>query len=296
MEKLDRLGWAAGRSFISYGVRIGVRVNDPLALDRLGQHLPPGCELATWPVVDRLYSMIVGGIASPPSLRRLNLLYGNSERLARSIEMDQVFESFESNLQLYVAEMARHRVFVHAGVVGWGGQAIVIPGRSFSGKTTLVAELVRAGATYYSDEYAVLDGRGRVHAYAKPISIREPGTEKQKKCSPETLGGVSGVTPLPVGMVVVSEYRPGALWRPRTLSAGEGALALLSNTVSARRQPHVVLATLKRVVAQAPVLKGVRGEAKQVVDSLLKSFRGRGRRQLRGTSGKTAISLREVMK
>jgi hypothetical protein len=35
---------------------------------------------------------------------------------------------------------------------------------SYSGKTTLVSELIRAGATYYSDEYAVIDERGRVHA------------------------------------------------------------------------------------------------------------------------------------
>ena len=43
-------------------------------------------------------------------------------------------------------------------IVTWGrGRAIVIPGRTFSGKSTLVAELVRAGATYYSDEYAVED-------------------------------------------------------------------------------------------------------------------------------------------
>ena len=274
MEKLDRLGWAAGMSCISYGARIGIRVDDPLGLEPLVERLPPGWKLGPSPAVERLYSLILGGAASRPGLRRFNLLYGNSEKLARSMELDQVFEIFESDVQLYVAEMARRRVFVHAGVVGWGGQAIVIPGRSFSGKTTLVAELVRAGATYYSDEYAVLDSRGRVHAYPKLISIREPGTRRQRKSSVETLGGVLGVKPLPVGMVVVSEYRAGARWRPRQLSAGQGALALLSNTVSARRKPGIVLATLQRVVSQAPVLKGIRGDAKEVADSILKSFGG----------------------
>jgi len=83
-----------------------------------------------------------------------------------------VFEAFETDLQLYVAEMAPRRLFVHAGVVGWRGQAIIIPGRTFTGKTTLVAALVKAGATYYSDEYAVLDVRGRVHPYARPLGIR----------------------------------------------------------------------------------------------------------------------------
>jgi hypothetical protein len=272
MEKLDRLAWAAGMSLNAYGVRVGVRVNDPSAMDRLSQHLPPGWKPATAPVVERLYSLILAGAASRPGLRHFNVLYGNSERLARSIEPDQVFESFESNLQLYVAETARRRVFVHAGVVGWGGRAIIIPGRSFSGKTMLVAELVRAGATYYSDEFAVLDSCGRVHAYPKPMSMREPGTQRQSRSSAQTLGGPSGVKPLPVGLVLVTEYRAGTRWRPRVLSAGQGVLSLLRNTVSARRQPEVALATLTRVVSQAPVLKGFRGEAGEVINCLVKEW------------------------
>jgi hypothetical protein len=272
MEKLDRLGWAAGMSLNAYGVRVGVRVNDPSAMDRLSQHLPPGWKPATAPVVERLYSLILAGAVSRPGLRHFNVLYGNSERLARSIEPDQVFESFESNLQLYVAETARRRVFVHAGVVSWGGRAIIIPGRSFSGKTTLVAEFVRAGATYYSDEFAVLDPCGRVHAYPKPMSMREPGTQRQSRSSAQTLGGPSGVKPLPVGLVLVTEYRAGTRWRPRVLSAGQGVLSLLRNTVSARRQPEVALATLTRVVSQAPVLKGFRGEAREVINYLVKEW------------------------
>ena len=67
---------------------------------------------------------------------------------------------------VHVANYAPDRVFVHAGVVAWRGRALVLPGTSFAGKTTLVAELVRAGAIYYSDEYAVLDEQGRVHPYS----------------------------------------------------------------------------------------------------------------------------------
>ena len=79
------------------------------------------------------------------------------------MNLDLILDTLESDLQLHVAEQARRRLFVHAGVVGWKGRAIVIPGRSFTGKTTLVAELVRAGASYYSDEYALIDSRGKIH-------------------------------------------------------------------------------------------------------------------------------------
>lgn len=276
MQKLDRLGWAAGMSVTSYGVRIGVRTNEPEALPSLLDRLPPGWQPATSPVVERLYSLVVGGPGSRPNIRRFNLLYADHLRLARAAELDPLLDTFESDVQLSVAEVAPDRLFVHAGVVGWQGRAILIPGRSFSGKTTLVAELVRAGATYYSDEYAVLDRRGWVHPYPRPLTIREPGTPKPAKWPVEALGGTVGEAPLPVGLVAVSTYRAGARWRPRRLSPGQGALALLANTVSARRQPAVMLAMLQRVMAQALALKSQRGEAQEVVSSLFRALDDRG--------------------
>lgn len=269
MEKIDRLGWAAGISFTSYGLRVGIRVNDPQVLESLTARLPPGWKPAPTPVVDRLYSIIAGGRRQRPGVRRFSLLYENHVRIARTLNLEQIIEALASTLRLHVAEMARRRLFVHAGVVGWRGRAILLPGRSFSGKTTLVAELVRTGATYYSDEYAVLDARGRVHPFPKPLSIREAGRVEQRDCTVEELGGRAGVKPLPVGLVVVSEYKAGARWRPQALTPGVGTLALLSNTVAARREPEKALAILQQVVTQAPVLKGVRGEAESVARAIL---------------------------
>jgi hypothetical protein len=269
MKKIDRLGWAAGLSFVSYGVRIGVRVKTPETLRLIREHFPPGWKISDSPIVERLYSVILGGDGQRPGVRRFSLLYGDITRLARTQNQDEVLDIFESDLGLYVAEMARRRVFVHAGVVGWKGQAILLPGRSLSGKSTLIAELVRAGATYYSDEYAVLDARGRVHPYPRHLQIRETESARQKKYPVEAFGGQAGTKPLPVGLIAVSQYQPGARWRPRTLSAGRGTLELLANTISARRQPENALAALQQVVARAPVLKGRRGEATETIDLIL---------------------------
>ena len=269
MKKVDRLGWAVGFSLRSYGVRIGIRSNDPSVLDRVCEHLPREWESISSSVVDRLYSILVGGAGPRANVRRFSLLYGNHERLVRSLDLESIFELFESDLRLFVAELAKNRVFVHAGVVGWKGRAIVIPGRSYSGKSTLVAELVRAGATYYSDEYAVFDSRGRVHPFSKPLELREEGETTQSKVEVGELGGHSGTKPLPVGLVLMTQFKNGARWRPRKLSAGKGVLELLFNTVSARRNPERALATLQRVAAQADVLKGVRGDATEIVPAML---------------------------
>jgi hypothetical protein len=269
MKKVDRLGWTAGFALKSYGVRVGVRSNDASALDRVCEYLPAGWQTNTTPDVDRVYSILVGGVGPRANVRRFSLLYGDHLRLARSTKLDDVFERFESDLRLFVAELCPNRVFVHAGAVGWKGRAIVIPGRSYSGKSTLVAALVRAGATYYSDEYAVFDSRGLLHPFLKPLEIRGEGEFTQSRITVSELGGKSGTKPLPVGLVLMTSYKKGATWQPRKLSPGKGVLEMLFNTVSARRSPEKALSTLQHVTGKAEVLKGIRGDTAAIVDALL---------------------------
>ncbi|MGB9180732.1 MAG: hypothetical protein WCB68_15985 [Pyrinomonadaceae bacterium] len=290
MLKLDRLVWMDGITFTAYGVRVGIRVNDPAYIAQLRRYLPPGSKPARSDIVDRLFSVIVGGEGTTHGVRRFNLLYENHVQIARTLELKEVFDSLESTMRLYIAEWAKRRVFVHAGVVGWHGRAIIIPGRSFSGKTTLVAELVRAGATYYSDEYAVLDEKGRVHPFPKPLSLRLGGGFEQTDFTVEELGGQAGVNPLPVGLVLMSEFREGTRWRPKEISAGQGALALLANTVSARRAPEKALAALQQAVAGAKVLKGTRGEASEIVNSILEEFDEIKNVPISANSGKLCVA------
>jgi len=132
-----------------------------------------------------------------------------------------------------------------------------------------VAELIRAGATYYSDEYAVLDGDGMVHPFSRPLGLRTTGDGKTGRHRVEAFGSRAGVKPLPVGLVLVSRYRAGARFTPRRATAGQGALDLLANAVSVRRQPGATLAALRRAVSEATVLRGARGEAAEVATRLL---------------------------
>ena len=266
--------WAAGVTFTAYGVKAGVRVSDVGALAAVAGRLPPGWKLSASPRVKRLYSLIAGGESEGGRFRRFHLLYAGAELVARSLDAEAVFERFESDLQLYVAERAPRRVFVHAGVVGWRGRAVVIPGRSLCGKTTLVAELVRAGAEYHSDEYAVLDREGHVHPYARPLAVREGGGLRQTRRTVEVFGGRAGEEPLPVGLVVVSRFERGAGWRPRQLTSGECVLELLSNTVTARRSPARVLNALTKAAAGANALAGPRGEAAVVAEAILRGMAG----------------------
>lgn len=70
----------------------------------------------------------------------------------------------------------RHRfVLLHAGVAAFEDSLVVFPGASESGKSTLVAGLVRAGWNYLSDELAMVDpATGELTPYRRRISI-DPG-------------------------------------------------------------------------------------------------------------------------
>jgi hypothetical protein len=188
-------------------------------------------------------------------------------RIASSASLLPMLRALEWEMSLLLAERAPDRIFVHAGVVEWKGRALLVPGRSFSGKSTLVAALVRAGCAYLSDEFAILDSTGVCHAHPRKLSLRVDGAIEKRTA--EELGGNTRLEPLPVGCVIVTRYRRGAVWQPSRLSSGEAVMALLQHTVVARARARESLSVLGTSIARAEALEGVRGEAVDLVSALL---------------------------
>jgi hypothetical protein len=189
--------------------------------------------------------------------------------IAGGVDLRLALGVLDAQLRMHIALHAPEHVFVHAGVVGVRGEAIVLPGMSFAGKTTLVAALVQAGAEYWSDEYAVLDCDGLVHPYPKPLSMRTNANRETEERPVESLGGRAGDRPLPVAVIAFTSYRPGAAWALRPCTAGEGAVKLLEHSVAARSRSQQVLTTVRRAATDAVVLEGHRGDADQAASALL---------------------------
>jgi hypothetical protein len=273
MAALDRLDWAAGMSIYAYGQRVGLRVNDAKILPEIEERLPPGWEPGCSPWVDRLYSVRIGqGTSSTAD--HFHKIYAGPMGIARTLSLDEALDALECDLQTHVARHAANRVFLHAGVVGWRDQAIVISAPSLAGKSTVVAALLRQGATYYSDEYAVLDGRGQVHAFARRISLRRAPRQALLRPTAADLGACAGERALPIGLIVFCEYQPGARWAPRRLSPEVAVLRLLNGTFAAVREPEMAAITLERAVADAVVIEAARGEADQAAEAILRDAEG----------------------
>ena len=246
--------------FEAFGVHVAVSAPAEL-LPRIETVLPPGCLRRDPEDGDHQLSVM-------PRRKSSYRVEDEAGSVSGSADVRVMLMILEARLRACVAFHAPAHIFVHAGVVGFGGRAIVIPGRSFSGKTTLVAELVKAGAVYYSDEYAVLGEDGLVHPYSKPLSIRLDNSG-QTDFDVSALGGVAGDAPLPIGLVVAARFTPGADWQPRQLSGGESVLAMMANTVPAQDRPAQSLATIKRALNGAVVLEGERGDAAGLTHTLL---------------------------
>ena len=245
----------------AFGVRLGISATPAEVLDHVRPFFPPGWKPCPSSTVHQRFGIRADGTGTYEFLRN-----GRVQNEGLGLELAVML--IDTEMRLYIARKAPDAIFIHAGAVAHKGRAIVIPGMSFSGKTTLVAALVREGAIYYSDEFAVLGKDGLVHPYAKSLSLRD-SDQMQVEHPVDTLGGVAGEEGLPLGAIVVTSYKPDAEWQPEYLSAGEGAMALLANAVPARERPQEAMRALSRCAEGALVIKSERSEADAVARWLL---------------------------
>ncbi len=261
----------SGFCFVSYGVRIGLSSDDHDLLVKArrtvvkafgekaeifeDEHLEPQGRTFGIAYENGEFRLFKGGV---------EISAGPSER--------NFFKYLNSILRLEVAEFAEDRVFVHAGVVGWRGRAIIFPATSFAGKSTLTAELVKIGAEYYSDEYAVLEANGYVGTFPRHLSMRYFGATVEKDVSAAELGGRLGESEIPVGMVLFTAFEKGAAWNPEILTPGAGIMEIIPNTLTMRRDPAFSLKVLDLVAQNAIMVKSPRGDAKKFAKFLLDFF------------------------
>lgn len=251
------------RTVVAYGVRIVLRSDDPAALETLLAVLPGRWKPTANGGAERVYSLVLDRGSR-------YVLYRDDFELGRSQDVEQLAEHLVPSAGFYFAEHSKLRTFIHAGAVAWEDVVILLPGRQGSGKTTLTAALVRAGATYLSDDYAPIDDRGHVHPFPRPLSVRRANGLPPVLTPVESLGGEQETRALPVGLVVFAPYVGARRWRPRLVPPGKGVLNLLRYAASAQTRPRQALDRLGRIVAAAPVLKGGRGEADDTARLILR--------------------------
>ena len=179
-------------------------------------------------------------------------------------------------------------VAFHAGAVGLPWGAVILPGVSNSGKSTLVAGLVDAGAVYLSDEVALVDpGPGTIVPYPKSISL-DPGSfpllphlrpdvgprfagHRERKWHVEPRGPRGDDQVWPVRAVVAPTHDAGATTRLEPVGRRQAVELLLANSFHFAPAGEAGFVALVRLAREVPVHRltvGALREATRVVAAL----------------------------
>lgn len=135
------------------------------------------------------------------------------------------------NHELLHGVMLRNRgyFYVHAGVVAHSGRAVVLPGLSRAGKSTLVLALLARGAGYLSDELFVWDPEsGDALPYPRAPKVRDECVAYFPAHAGAFVGEGEGRFLRAAAVEIAAPAPPALVVAPRWDAAGDDALAPLS--------------------------------------------------------------------
>lgn len=223
-DKNDALGWTSGLAVTRHGVSVGLRSNTPEGLQRLHDLLPEGCDTCEESQVDVLFSLKVGGETKRRGVRNFHMLYDGWTSVARSHDLQEALDAFTQAFPDRVAMMSP-RILVQARWLELGGRTVLVSGGAAASAGDA---LVKNGAVMVTQDLVPLDEQ----AAPAMALILEPGRGKS--------------------------------FRPKTLSPGQAALALLQRAPAFRFRPEQVLTTLSRVAQDTTTFQGRYLDADQV--------------------------------
>lgn len=209
---LDAIPWShTSGPFRALAHDFVVRTCDPALGDYLGTVLDPlsvGRLSGDGQAVLPAYSVVDRGDAT----KNRYALYFGRERLALTPSGSFVVATLLWHVNRRAVESGDEYVLVHAGAVEWNGRAALFPAPMESGKTTLVAGLVRAGARYLTDEAAAIDPDTlRVHPFPKALTVDAGSWEVLADMTPDVDPEVTGRYLLTTWHVDARTIRPDSL-------------------------------------------------------------------------------------
>jgi hypothetical protein len=188
-----------------------------------------------------------------------------------------------------------HHLLIHAGAVATSSSALILPGASGQGKSTLVTALAQGGLFYLSDELAVVD-RSSLKAlpFLKPICLKDGGYQAltssfdlRGSFRAQRADGVSVCylpAPLPcppnaafrIGYVVLPVRRMGAALELKPTARAQALAELARNSLNLPRHGAAGLEAIARVVEGAACYTLIYDSAPDAASTLSKLVGGEG--------------------
>jgi hypothetical protein len=247
-------------SFTSFGVDVCLESNDSELLDRFRLSLrvifKDNLQIKPEGSSDHLIELL-----SETTPDRFSYSFqGEKHRFVGS--EGELFHLLRTLVRVTVASNSPDYLFIHSGAVSWKGKGLILPAQSYAGKTSLVTQLCRLGAQYYSDEYAVIGRDGLLHPFPKALSIRgERGRQDRRDVEIDELDGTTGVSAVAVSLILFTRFEDGFdEWNPVALSTGDALLGLIPHMIAFPVNPEFCLKQGARLIEGARGFEAVRGE------------------------------------
>lgn len=173
----------------------------------------------------------------------------------RAPDLVTAVRAFNHELMHAVMAAHPHLLFVHAGVVAIDGRAVVLPGLSRAGKSTLVLAMLHAGATLLSDELLAYDpATRRLLPFPRAVKVRDEciayfpdyqrhfvGTGEGRFLPSAALGEHGLAAAATAGVLAAPCWDAAGDDTPQPITAGEGLLHLARSALNfgARREQSV---------------------------------------------------------
>ena len=246
---LDQIPWAHGTPrLLALGYDFAVRATS----EALGAYLEQLLASFTSPGPEPLH--LYSFIDEPDRPDERYVIYRDGEHVVTTAYASTALRHLLWDINRRVVEETPNLLLLHASAAEHRGRAVIFPAEMDSGKTTLVAGLVRAGLRYLTDETVAIDGETlAVHPYPKPLSL-DPGSWKvlpdlrpdldpelepfargQWHVDPGSIRADAVAPPVEVGFVIVPRYERGGGTELVPMPREEALLLLASSSFNIDR-------------------------------------------------------------
>jgi hypothetical protein len=269
---------------------------------------------ATEPSLAEAVRELLGGLAEPPQAggndegaharpRRYDLV-GDGEQILVLVDGTVVRTATTPAMALTFLSWHIHRqalrhsdrlVRLHASAIRVGDLVVALPAPPESGKSTLVAGLVRSGYRYVTDEAVAFDPVTReVLPLPLPITLDEgswelfpelddnpPADTSSMVVAPQLLRAeaVGRSTPAQLGACVFHRFRPGATTTLRRAAAPEALVLLLENAFGLDDAGDVAFEAMTDVAREVPCWTLEHGGLDAAIDAIAEVVAGVTREQ-----------------
>lgn len=183
----------------------------------------------------------------------------------RASSMGEYLFLFEKDMTIELQKMFKHLYFMHAAVLSYRDEAIIIAAPSGTGKSTTAWALLHHGCRYLSDELAPIDMNAmRVSAYPRALGLKGVppiyplpdnyiATEQTLHLPVDSMPTDYLNGTLPIAAMFILEFHPelGAAVIER-VSSSSAAMHIYANTLNALAHPDKGLEGAVSIATHTP--------------------------------------------